>query len=63
MGIVYIHVRRGCEKFDDHEKYSLFIANILTSAVKEDKPEVPFCKFAAAGKACLNVTNGSLSTH
>ncbi|XP_060104823.1 protein TOPAZ1 [Heteronotia binoei] len=51
LGVVYIHVRRGCENFDDLEKYSLFVADILISAVKEDRPGVPFCEFAAAVNA------------
>ncbi|KAL8165451.1 UNVERIFIED_CONTAM: Protein topaz1, partial [Gekko kuhli] len=52
LGIAYIHVRRrGCENFGDLETYSLFIADILTSVVKEDRPGVPFCEFAAAVNA------------
>nr|XP_056713050.1 protein TOPAZ1 [Euleptes europaea] len=48
LGIVYVHVRRECENFDELEKYSLFIANVLTNAAKEDRPGIPFCEFAAA---------------
>lgn len=62
LGILYIHVRRGCENFDDFEKYLLFIATILTSAVKEDGRGVPFCEFADAGKGCVKVKICSLST-
>ncbi|XP_066485254.1 protein TOPAZ1 [Tiliqua scincoides] len=48
LGALYINVRRSCENFDDFEKYSLYIANILATSVKEEIPEVPFCKFASS---------------
>ncbi|XP_042332767.1 protein TOPAZ1 isoform X2 [Sceloporus undulatus] len=51
LGTLYINVRRGCGNVDDLQKYSLCIANILTSAMKEETPVIPFCVFAAAVNA------------
>lgn len=52
LGTLYVNVRSGCENFGDLEKYSLCIANILTDSVTEERPGVPFCEFAVAGKIC-----------
>nr|XP_020655147.1 testis- and ovary-specific PAZ domain-containing protein 1 [Pogona vitticeps] len=51
LGTLYVNLRRRCENFDDLEKYSLCIADILTSFVKEERPAIPFCEFAAAVNA------------
>ncbi|KAH0627300.1 hypothetical protein JD844_002835 [Phrynosoma platyrhinos] len=51
LGTLYINVKRGCGNVDDLQKYSLCIANILTSAMKEESPGIPFCEFAAAVNA------------
>ncbi|KAJ7322523.1 hypothetical protein JRQ81_018810 [Phrynocephalus forsythii] len=48
LGTLYVNVMRGCENAGDFKKYSLCIANILTSFMKEEKPSIPFCEFAAA---------------
>ncbi|XP_077159104.1 protein TOPAZ1 isoform X2 [Paroedura picta] len=53
LGTVYIHVKRDSENVDDREKYSLFVTDILINAVKEGRPGVPFCEFAAAVNAEL----------
>lgn len=50
MGILYATVMRGCKNADYLEKYSWHVASILISSVKEEKPGVPFCEFAATGK-------------
>uniref|UniRef100_G1KQG7 Protein TOPAZ1 n=1 Tax=Anolis carolinensis TaxID=28377 RepID=G1KQG7_ANOCA len=51
LGTLYVNVRRGCG--DVNEKYSVSIANILTSVLKE-KLRIPFCEFAAAVNADAN---------
>lgn len=47
---MYLNARTGCEHFDDLQKLFLSIAEILTKASETDKPGVPFCNFADAGK-------------
>nr|XP_060637842.1 protein TOPAZ1 [Anolis sagrei ordinatus] len=49
LGTLYVNMRRGCGNVD--EKYSVCIANILTSVLKEEKLRIPFCEFAAAVNA------------
>lgn len=58
LGTLYVNVRRGCEDFDELEKYSLCIGDILTSFVKQERPAIPFCEFAAAGKFALALWGG-----
>lgn len=50
MGTLYVNARTGCEHFDDLQKLSLCIAEILTRDSEKDRPGVPFCDFADAGK-------------
>lgn len=50
MGTLYVNARTGCVHFDDLQKLSLHIAEILTRASETDRPGVPFCDFADAGK-------------
>ncbi|MCQ4187951.1 hypothetical protein FK515_30825, partial [Klebsiella pneumoniae] len=42
--------RTGCEHFHDLQKLSLCISEILTRDSETDRPGVPFCDFADAGK-------------
>uniref|UniRef100_A0A8B9I2E5 Protein TOPAZ1 n=1 Tax=Anser brachyrhynchus TaxID=132585 RepID=A0A8B9I2E5_9AVES len=48
MGTLYVNARTGCEHFDDLQKLSLCIAEILTRDSEKDRPGVPFCDFADA---------------
>ncbi|NXQ84766.1 TOPZ1 protein, partial [Nyctibius grandis] len=48
LGGLYVNVRSGCENFDDLQKLSLCVAEILTSDSETDGPGVPFCDFADA---------------
>ncbi|NXF34202.1 TOPZ1 protein, partial [Nyctibius bracteatus] len=48
LGGLYVNVRSGCENFDDLQKLSFCIAEILTSDSEADRPGVPFCDFADA---------------
>ncbi|XP_028940001.1 protein TOPAZ1-like, partial [Antrostomus carolinensis] len=48
LGALYVNARTGCEHFDDVQKLSLCIAEILTSDSETDRPGVPFCDFADA---------------
>ncbi|XP_074844431.1 protein TOPAZ1 [Carettochelys insculpta] len=50
LGTLYVNMRLGCENFGDLQKLTLYIADILTRDSKEEKPGVPFCEFAEAGK-------------
>lgn len=50
LGALYVSARTGCEHFDDLQKLSLCIAEILTRDSETDRPGVPFCDFADAGK-------------
>lgn len=50
MGTLYVNARTVCVHFDDLQKLSLYIAEILTRASETDRPGVPFCDFADAGK-------------
>lgn len=50
MGTLYVNARTGCEHFDDLQKLSLCITEILTRDSEKDRPGVPFCDFADAGK-------------
>ncbi|XP_068009037.1 protein TOPAZ1 isoform X3 [Melanerpes formicivorus] len=48
LGALYVNGRTGCEHFDDLQKFSLCIAEILTKDSETDRPGVPFCDFADA---------------
>ncbi|XP_032036583.1 protein TOPAZ1 [Aythya fuligula] len=48
MGTLYVNARTGCEHFDDLQKLSLCITEILTRDSEKDRPGVPFCDFADA---------------
>ncbi|NXH70955.1 TOPZ1 protein, partial [Hydrobates tethys] len=48
LGVLYVNARTGCEHFDDLQKLSLCIAEILTRDSETDRPGVPFCDFADA---------------
>uniref|UniRef100_A0A8B9J0P0 Protein TOPAZ1 n=1 Tax=Amazona collaria TaxID=241587 RepID=A0A8B9J0P0_9PSIT len=48
LGDLFVNARTGCEHFDDLQKLSLCIAEILTKDSETDRPEVPFCDFADA---------------
>ncbi|XP_009944247.1 PREDICTED: testis- and ovary-specific PAZ domain-containing protein 1 [Leptosomus discolor] len=48
LGDLYVNARTGCEHFDDIQKLSLCVAEILTRDSETDKPGVPFCDFADA---------------
>ncbi|KAM9022895.1 protein TOPAZ1 [Ara ararauna] len=48
LGALFVNARTGCEHFDDLQKFSLCIAEILTKDSETDQPEVPFCDFADA---------------
>ncbi|NXX60923.1 TOPZ1 protein, partial [Scopus umbretta] len=48
LGALYVNARTGCEHFDDLQKLSLCIAEILTRDSETDRPQVPFCDFADA---------------
>ncbi|NWX17833.1 TOPZ1 protein, partial [Aegotheles bennettii] len=48
LGALYVNARAGCEHFDDLQKLSLYVAEILTGDAKTDRPGVPFCDFADA---------------
>ncbi|NXW06074.1 TOPZ1 protein, partial [Fregetta grallaria] len=50
LGALYVNARTGCEHFDDLQKLSLCIAEILTRDSETGRPGVPFCDFADAGK-------------
>lgn len=50
LGALYVNARTGCEHSDDLQKFSLCIAEILTRDSETDRPGVPFCDFADAGK-------------
>ncbi|NWS67584.1 TOPZ1 protein, partial [Crotophaga sulcirostris] len=48
LGTLYVSARTGCEHFDDLQKLSLCIAEILSRDFETAKPGVPFCDFADA---------------
>ncbi|NXF50916.1 TOPZ1 protein, partial [Oceanites oceanicus] len=48
LGALYVNARTGCEHFDDLQKLSLCIAEILTRDSETGRPGVPFCDFADA---------------
>nr|XP_010299175.1 PREDICTED: testis- and ovary-specific PAZ domain-containing protein 1 [Balearica regulorum gibbericeps] len=48
LGALYVNARAGCEHFDDLQKLSFCIAEILTRDSETDRPGVPFCDFADA---------------
>ncbi|XP_059675029.1 protein TOPAZ1 [Gavia stellata] len=48
LGALYVTARTGCEHFDDLQKLSLCIAEILTCNSETDRSGVPFCDFADA---------------
>ncbi|KAF1609650.1 Protein TOPAZ1, partial [Eudyptes chrysolophus] len=48
LGALYVNARTGCEHFDDLQKLSLCIAEMLTRDSETDRPGVPFCDFADA---------------
>ncbi|NXN28352.1 TOPZ1 protein, partial [Nycticryphes semicollaris] len=48
LGALYVNARTGCEHFNDLQKLSLCIAEILTRDSETDRPRVPFCEFADA---------------
>uniref|UniRef100_A0A8C0AW52 Protein TOPAZ1 n=1 Tax=Buteo japonicus TaxID=224669 RepID=A0A8C0AW52_9AVES len=48
LGSLYVYARTGCEHFDDLQKLSLCIVEILTRDSETDRPGVPFCDFADA---------------
>ncbi|NXJ60143.1 TOPZ1 protein, partial [Rostratula benghalensis] len=48
LGALYVNARTGCEHFNDLQKLSLCIAEILTRDSETDKARVPFCDFADA---------------
>ncbi|KFO70767.1 Testis- and ovary-specific PAZ domain-containing protein 1, partial [Cuculus canorus] len=48
LGALYVNARTGCEHFDDLQKLSLCIAEILTRDFESARPGVPFCDFADA---------------
>uniref|UniRef100_A0A674KB02 Protein TOPAZ1 n=1 Tax=Terrapene triunguis TaxID=2587831 RepID=A0A674KB02_9SAUR len=50
LGTLYVNMRIRCENFGDLQKLTLYIADILTRDSKEERPGVPFCEFAEAGK-------------
>lgn len=50
LGALYVNARTGCERFHDLQKLSLCIAETLTRDSEIDRPGVPFCDFADAGK-------------
>lgn len=53
MGALYVNARTACENSDDLQKLSLRITEILTKDSEKDRPGVPFCDFADAGKTKL----------
>lgn len=53
MGALYVNARTACEHSDDLQKLSLCITEILTKDSEKDRPGVPFCDFADAGKTKL----------
>ncbi|XP_074754206.1 protein TOPAZ1 [Athene noctua] len=48
LGALYVSARTGCEHFDDLQKLSLCIAEILIKDSETDRQQVPFCDFADA---------------
>ncbi|NWZ57743.1 TOPZ1 protein, partial [Haliaeetus albicilla] len=48
LGSLYVYARTGCEHFDDLQKLSLCIVEVLTRDSETDRPGVPFCDFADA---------------
>ncbi|XP_029866409.1 protein TOPAZ1 [Aquila chrysaetos chrysaetos] len=48
LGSLYVNARTGCEHFDDLQKLSLCIVEILSRDSETDRPGVPFCDFADA---------------
>ncbi|NXG81486.1 TOPZ1 protein, partial [Stercorarius parasiticus] len=48
LGALYVNARTGCEHFNDLQKLSVCIAEILTRDSETDRPGVPFCDFADA---------------
>ncbi|NWU89752.1 TOPZ1 protein, partial [Upupa epops] len=48
LGALYVNARTGCEHFDDLQKLSLSIVEVLTRHSETDRPGVPFCDFADA---------------
>uniref|UniRef100_A0A8C3IYV4 Protein TOPAZ1 n=1 Tax=Calidris pygmaea TaxID=425635 RepID=A0A8C3IYV4_9CHAR len=48
LGALYVNARTGCEHYNDLQKLSLCIAEILTRDSETDRPGVPFCDFADA---------------
>ncbi|XP_014793161.1 PREDICTED: testis- and ovary-specific PAZ domain-containing protein 1 [Calidris pugnax] len=48
LGALYVNARTGCEHYNDLQKLSLCIAEILTKDSETHRPEVPFCDFADA---------------
>ncbi|XP_071591524.1 protein TOPAZ1 [Heliangelus exortis] len=48
LGALYVNTRTGCEHFEDLQKLSLCIGEILAGDSETDRPEVPFCDFADA---------------
>ncbi|NXO57763.1 TOPZ1 protein, partial [Aramus guarauna] len=48
LGALYVNARTGCEHFDDLQKLSFCIAEILIRDSETDRPGVPFCDFADA---------------
>ncbi|GAB0184361.1 protein TOPAZ1 [Grus japonensis] len=48
LGALYVNARTGCEHFNDLQKLSFCIAEILTRDSETDRPGVPFCDFADA---------------
>ncbi|KAM9387479.1 protein TOPAZ1 [Phaethornis superciliosus] len=48
LGALYVNTRTGCEHFEDLQKLSLCIGEILAGDSETDRSEVPFCDFADA---------------
>lgn len=53
LAALYVNARATCENSDDLQKLSLCITEILTKDSEKDRPGVPFCDFADAGKTKL----------
>ncbi|KAM6452249.1 protein TOPAZ1 isoform 4-T4 [Liasis olivaceus] len=62
LGTLYVNVKRACKNVDNLEKYSLYVASILISSVKEEKPGIPFCEFAAAVNADAHRDEGDMTS-
>ncbi|XP_063158105.1 protein TOPAZ1 [Candoia aspera] len=62
LGTLYTNAKRECKNLDNLEKYSLYVASILISSVKEEKPGIPFCEFAAAVNVDAHRDEGDMTS-